>query len=247
MPEPSTFLTILKERIEPNEAKIIELKYTGKTFSIMSEDERWFSAKTLLLKIHAITGWTIPASNELMDILIDQFQRKLQEGYKNVTIAEVEYAFRNRNIDTQDWGKSLNLTMIDEVMMPYLHTRYDLSKMEESISQRVNFIEEPKELSESEWNEWLNDIKNYDFKILPCSAYEYLVKIGKLSLTIDQKHEYMEKAISYLTGTFEPATKEMLEYLEMKKKGVFSAIVTSSLATFAKRFALSDYFKVDIL
>ena len=67
----------------------------------MNEEERWFAAQTLLLKISAITGWTIPIS-EMMDILIDQFQKKLQEGYRNTTIAEIEYAFRNRGGDAKD-------------------------------------------------------------------------------------------------------------------------------------------------
>lgn len=209
----------------------------------MTEDERWFAAKTLLLKIHTITGWTIPLS-ELMDILIDQFQRKLQESYSSVTIAEIEYAFRNRDIDMKDWGKSLNLTLIDEIMLPYLATRYDLSISEESMRlSNTMVLEEKKELSDEEWDEWIEDMKKYDLKLLPCTAYDYLTKKGEISLTNQQKHEYMDRAIAHLLANFEPGTKEMLDYLNMKKQGVYSAEITSSLITISKRFALSDYLK----
>lgn len=211
----------------------------------MSEEERGLYAYDILLKIHVIVGWTIPVS-EFMDILTSQFEQKLIESYSNVNPKEFEYAFRNRGLDIKDWGKALNLTLIDEVMLPYLETRYDLSRTEESHSHKVILIEEPKELTESEWDEWLVDMQKYDFKLLPCAAYEYLVKTGKLSLTVEEKHAYMEKAISYLTGTFEPATKEMSEYLEMKKNGVFSVQITSSLATFAKRYAIFDYLNFNL-
>lgn len=242
MPEHSTFLTTLKEKLDPEANEIISLKYSGKVFGAMNEDELWFASKTLLLKIHTITGWTIPIS-ELMDILIDQFKKKLSEGYKKVNISEIEYAFRNRSIDLKDWGKALNLTMIDEVMLPYLESRLELSKMEESLKTKSLMIDEKRELTDEDWEEWLEDMKGYELKLLPCAAYDYLVKKGLLNLTTPQKHEYMERAISVLQSSFEAGTKEMLEYLVMKKDGKFSATATSSLVTISKRLAIYDYLK----
>jgi hypothetical protein len=236
-------LTTLKEKLEPQEAKVIALKYSGKTFGDMNEDEIWFAAKTILLKIHTITGWTIPVS-ELMDILIDQFRHKLQEGYAKVTVGEVEYAFRNKGLDIQDWGKALSLTMIDEVMLPYLNMRYRISQMEESIRTR-NLLEseEKKELSDGEWEEWIADMRQYDLKLLPCSAYDYLDKKGRINLTVQEKRDYMDRAIAHLLGTLEPMSKEMIDFAAMKKVGVFSAEVTATLKTISKRFAVQDYLK----
>ena len=209
----------------------------------MTEDEIWFASKTLLLKIHTISGWTIPIS-ELMDILIDQFKQKLQEGYAKVTIGEIEYAFRNKGIDTKDWGKALNLTMIDEVMIPYLENRLELSKMEESFKNKLSKkIEEKKELTTEEWEEWLVDMRKYDIKLLPCSAYDYLVKTGKIILTNAEKHKYMERAIAHILGTLEPSTKEMMDFSAMKKEGVYSAQITASLITISKRFAIYEYLR----
>lgn len=93
----------------------------------MNADQVSKWGKSLLLKIHVITGWTIPEA-ELLNILIDQFQKKLVENYGDVNPEEVEYAFRNFGTRVKDWGKAMNLSLIDEVMLPYLGERERLSR-----------------------------------------------------------------------------------------------------------------------
>lgn len=226
------------------ENKVIEKKYASTTFGNMSTDERKLCAYSLVLKISAITGWTIPVADQILDILVDQFEQKLNESYRSVNQQEIEYAFRNRGIEVKDWGKALNLTMIDEVMIPYLEHRFELSKTEESLRSRFNKnIEEKKELTDQEWDEWLEDIRKYEIKLIPCSAYDYLVKKGLINLSVKVKHEYMNRAITQLLGTLEPLSKDMIEFCEMKAKGVFSKEITSTLVTISKRLAVSDYLK----
>ena len=53
--------------------------------------EIWVDA--LLLKIHAITGWTIP-EKKILTVLVDQFRKKILESYPNCNPDEIEYAFR---------------------------------------------------------------------------------------------------------------------------------------------------------
>jgi len=219
------------------------MKYASLPFGRMTNDQRKVSAHAIILKIHAITGWTIPASETILDVLVDQFEKKLNESYQNINQDEIEYAFRNKGIDIKDWGKALNLSMIDEVVLPYLSERFELSRMEESMKTKSLMIDEKCELTDEDWAEWLEDMKNYDFKLIPCAAYDYLVKKQMLVLTTPQKHEYMERAISVLQGSYEAGTKEMLEYLLMKKNGVFTALVTSSLITISKRLAIYDHLK----
>lgn len=91
-------------------------------------------ASVLLLKIHVITGWEIP-QQELMTILADQFVKKILESYPSVTPEEVEYAFRNKPIELKEWGKSMNISLIDEVMVPYLEKRFEISRIEEQRKQ----------------------------------------------------------------------------------------------------------------
>jgi len=92
----------------------------------MTEQEVLMWGKTLLLKIHVITGWTIPDS-DLLVILVDQFQKKLVESYPDMNVDEIEYAFRQSGTTVRDWGKAMNLSLIDEVLIPYLGERKILS------------------------------------------------------------------------------------------------------------------------
>jgi len=226
----------------PEDNRVIEMKYAGVPFGKMNDEQRQLSAHSILLKIHAITGWTIPLSDELIEILVGQLSLKLNERYRNVNEAEIEYAFRNRGIENKDWGKALNLTLIDEIMMPYLNNRFDLSRAEESLFHKYSHaIEDKKELTEEEWAEWIEDVRKYDFKIIPCAIYDYLLRKELLILSNKQKHEYMERSIAHLTGTLEPLTKEMIDFALMKKEGVYSAEITATLITISKRFAVQDY------
>lgn len=106
--------------------KVIKLKYQSKQIGLMTEQEVGLWSKTLLLKIHVITGWTIPDS-DLLIILVDQFQKKLIESYPNMNADEIEYAFRQSGTTVKDWGKAMNLSLIDEVLIPYLDERKRLS------------------------------------------------------------------------------------------------------------------------
>lgn len=223
--------------------RIIEMKYAGVRFGKMTDEQRVLSAHSILLKIHTITGWTIPLSDELIEILVKQLSLKLYERYSNVNEAEMEYAFRNRGIENKDWGKALNLTLIDEVMMPYLEKRFDLSRVEDNLlSKNSLLIEDKKDLSHEEWDEWIRDARGYDFKLIPCAIYDYLVKTGVLTISNKEKHEYMDRAIAHLTGTLDAMTKESIDFAAMKNEGVYSSEVTASLITISKRFAVQDYF-----
>lgn len=115
--------------------KIIRLKYAAPQIGIMTESEvkKWSMA--LLLKIHVITGWVIPAS-QLMNILVDQFEKKLIEDYGSVNTEEIEYAFRKSGTTTKDWGKEMNLNLIDQVLGPYIDNRLTASANEERLKTK---------------------------------------------------------------------------------------------------------------
>lgn len=249
MPERQNYLIGLKEKLLPNEAKIIELKYTGLTFGKMNEDERWFAAQTLLLKIHAIKGWTIPVS-EMMDILIDQFQHKLNESYKNVTIAEIEYAFRN-SIDVKDWGKALNLSLIDEVMVPYLENRFDISQQEENL-KKTKMIEEKTELTYEEMLEWIDEWKNkdyIDFDLVPISFYYFMEKNKMIEIATSKKWEYIGKSALQIKSILQKelplcktndAYKAYKEFERQEKEG-FDGVMRERVLNRAKKLIVYDF------
>ena len=106
--------------------EMIRLKYKSKQIGKMTDQEVMMWGKSLLLKIHVITGWTIP-DTDLLSILIDQFQKKLVESYPDMNTDEIEFAFRQSGTTVKDWGKAMNLSLIDEVLLPYLGDRKILS------------------------------------------------------------------------------------------------------------------------
>lgn len=250
--ERTNYLTNLNNKLLPNETKILELKYTGKQFGVMDENERWFAAQTILLKIHAIKGWTIPVS-ELMDILVDQFQHKLEESYKNVTVAEFEYAFRN-STDVKDWGKALNLSLIDEVMLPYLENRFDLSQQEEKLKKPI-MIENVQPMSKEEKAEWMMDWKmmgdNINFELIPLQFYDFMAEDNLLRITAKEKWAYTEKATQQIKSQLQIAIGECKttdalraygEFEKMEKEG-FTGELKGRILNRAKRLIIYDYLK----
>lgn len=149
-----------------------------------------------LIKIHAMTGWNFPdpASAE---ILKDQFQKKMQEAYSNVNAEEMDYAFRTYGTTVKDWGKSMNLSLIDEVMIPYLELRFAVSRLEET--KQFKQIEYKEDLSDTAMQDWYNDvskklIEGMALQMLPVMVYDWLDKKGTFNLDAKTKWAFMEKA-----------------------------------------------------
>jgi len=126
---------------------MIERKYQALPIARLSDHELTLAGKGLLFKISIITGWKMYDDAVEQRILEQQFLLKLKESYSNVNTVEIEYAFRNSFV--KDWGKSMNLALIDEVMQPYLSQRAEASRLEEQVMAK------PKELPAS--NETVTD------------------------------------------------------------------------------------------
>lgn len=232
--------------IQPSESKVIRLKYAALPFGKQTEEQRTLSAFQILLKINTITGWSIPTKEEYMDILVDQFQKKLDEKYRNMNEQEIEYAFRNRGLEIKDWGKALNLTMIDDVLLPYLEQRFDLSRTEEVIASKIMMqiedkVKEEEKMTPEDWHNLICSTRKYPFDVIPTMVYDHLCEIGMITLTIVQKNDYMAKAIGHMHSTLVVDTQERMEFLKMKENGAFSKSVTSNLINIAKKFSVRDY------
>ena len=122
----------------------------------MTVKELQSSANEVLLRIHVITGWQMPP-NELMLILIDEFNKKILESYPNVNVEEITYAFRQHGSEVREWGKALNISLIDQVMIPYLEKRFEASKTEERSKKQIEHKPSKDELEkiDREYQEFL--------------------------------------------------------------------------------------------
>lgn len=234
------------------ENKLIELKYAAKTFGKMDDNERQLSAYQILLKIHAITGWTIPAS-ELMDILVGQFEKKLSENYANVNEQEVEYAFRNRGIEVKDWGKAMNLGLIDEVMIPYLANRFELSRAEETLNKSA-MIEEKKEITDDEMMVWIDEWSaktEINIELIPLMFYDFLIEKGILKISSQEKWEALDKAKTAIKVHFHNdistcktnnALIAFTEFEQMENTG-FTGSLKDRILNHSKRIIVYGYLK----
>lgn len=233
-------MTVLKGKLHPDESKIIELKYSGKTFGIMDDTERWNAAQALLVKIHAITGWSIPVS-DLMNVLIDQFQQKLTEGYKNLTVNEVEYAFRNKGNDITDWGKAMNLSLFDEVMIPYLEKRFELSRVEESL-KKPKMIEEKIGITQQEKDDWIKEWKenkNRQFLLIPIVFYDWL-NLTDYENNLEKSMSYCKKELLMLNELQSIKDRKLSEFNRQEKEG-FEGEYKGRILNMAKRISINNY------
>ena len=217
----------------------------------MGPDELEVSSAGLLLKIHYITGWVLPVADEHMNVLEDQFRKKLTEAYASVNAEEVEYAFRNYGTLVKDWGKQMNLSLIDEVMIPYLSTRSELSKMEEQIKKPMELPVSKESTSDASMTEWLEDIKKNppnSIYFYPVMLYDWLEKIGEINLPNEEKKVIMEQAIQYrLSELIQAAQKggkdeaeRLGKFTQMKLDG-FDKETKDFLKRLSKQIALKKH------
>lgn len=137
----------------------------------------------LLVKIHVITGWVIDEA--LKDVLNDQFRKHLIESYPVMNVDEIEYAFRKKGTTTKDWGKTFNLALVDEVLIPYCEERMRLSfELEERNSvpptMKPNTEEDLDNFHRKWTEEFYQRVRKGQIENVPAFCEEILVKDGLL-------------------------------------------------------------------
>lgn len=193
--------------IDNQDKQVIALKYKSRQIGVMNEHELEKWGMALLMKIHVITGWDVPA-NELLNILVDQFQKKLVESYPDVNPDEVEYAFRTYGIHIKDWGKKMNLSLINEVMTPYLKSRCELSANEERSAtppdQRIYTDEELDNLARQDLEIFYQQCRR---GIIPRGIHQGLIDI----MIKDEWIKKAEEAVDFFTGKLNRGVEHLYE------------------------------------
>ena len=215
------------------------------------------TSKSLLLKINIITGWVIP-DKELINILVDQFQKLLTEKYRHCNTDEMEYAFRYYGLTIQDWGKQMNLSLVDQVMSQYLEKRFELSKIEEQQKTKQNSIEYKEDISDTAMRDWYNEIfrrvrvDGMAVDFIPVSLYDWMGKNGNITATNAEKKEYLVKAAYHRHQSLVAAYDKnnhvdnettLKKFNEMKESGVYTGGEINILKSLAKKILLYDLIK----
>lgn len=218
-----------------DENELLTIKYEAKPLGLLSDADLLKATGVIILKIYIITGWQVP-QKELKNILIDQLSKKIKESYPNVNEMEVEYAFRH-NLTVKDWGKSMNLVLIDEVLGDYLEKRSCISMAEERY--RLKLLAPPpdpkeEELSDEDFIEANRSVftltKSYG--LIAPACYDILVKQGKINLSLEEKDE-IKKKVS--TNFFAAENKENIKNMNHQEQ-------ERNIRMDCKKWATAEYF-----
>lgn len=116
---PSSYLNSL----DPSERQIV-IDANGLAVSNLNGNDRKKELKKLILILHVATGWPVP-DNELMVILLDQFEKQIQEKFMGLTTVEIEKCFRNF-VPDESYGKAINLGLINGILFDYMSKRSEI-------------------------------------------------------------------------------------------------------------------------
>lgn len=114
-----------------SEQRVLGMKYKSKRIGEMDGFALSRQCKGLALKICVITGWQIPDNAEYVTIFDDQIKKKCIDDWQDINFDELEYAMRTYGVKLKDWGKALNLSLIDSCITDYLRERDEASILEE--------------------------------------------------------------------------------------------------------------------
>lgn len=215
--------------LPPQEAEVITRKYQALPFLKMNETELINAANLILIKIHVITGWNFPQEKEYQNILKEQFRKKIMESYPLVNVIEIEFAFRN-NTTVKDWGKNMNICLIDEVIQPYLSQRSEASKLELQAHFHSLPASVPEKISDEEIIQISKDIylKTKNWKYISVKAYHLL----NIPLSDDEKNAIRMEV------------KREIENMFMYDAHLFQAVSRNKLEIrFCKKLAVAKYFE----
>lgn len=212
----------MKEFTE-EETKVLAVKYSGQRIYQLNQIEFDAAIPAILLRINTITGWRVSTDADTVEVLQDEFKLYLNENQSDMTIDEILYAIRNYSLDIQDWGKSMNLSLINQPLSRYRARRAELSDLEERIKKQSRepqkVIEAPKEV---DWSPLWSDIfiaaqeGKIATKIIPVTIYDWLIQKNKLILSVDQRKEYYQRAKDiYKTDLL---TRASLDQLSLDEK-----------------------------
>jgi hypothetical protein len=216
------------------EKALLQVKYSAVPFIKMDAGQIYDSAAIALLKISIITGWAV-LSGDMQKILVDQLAKHLKESYMTVNMNEIEYAFRQFGTTTKDWGKSLNLSLFDEVMSVYMEKRRQASEEERRRPLEVKQIEAPKmtnieiiEMAKGLWE------KMQKVDLIYPDAYRALVEEKLINHPLPR-----EQQVYYI----QLSEKRMKEYENEDRKFFNGKDRDEWRKIYARKLVVSDYFK----
>ena len=186
--------------LAPEEQAILSVKYRLPRISETSAIDIPRHAKGLLFRLHTITGWKLPEDDLFLNTLVSEFTQYLVEKCGDLNPEEISYAFRHYALDVQDWGKSMNISLIDKPLQEYRERRRQVSIFEEARKNAVKDAEfKALPAGECDWSDQWEKIKEeakigtIDSMIILTPVFDWLERTGKIKLPREEKISLMKE------------------------------------------------------
>ena len=149
--------------------------------------------------IHVITGWKIPDDPNYIKALCLELCLMLKEDFFMLNFEEIKLAFR-KNRKVQDWGKSMNLSLIADVLGAYCSERTRIGEEE----RRLNYVpptqivyddEQIQNQRRAEFEITYQALRNGYFPII-FDYYEELLVIDGIMELGDNLHEFISRQLN---------------------------------------------------
>jgi hypothetical protein len=152
--------------------------------------------KATLMRINAITGWNLPTGPSLQ-ILINETSEYLLQNCADMNPEEIAYAVRNFSGESKDWGKNLNIPLIDESVQKYRFSRAEVSEKENKA--RIAIQEPQKEEKKEELADWSDSwqsilkvaetggIKELNEIVISVLVYDWLKRNNMITFSSEER------------------------------------------------------------
>ena len=188
----------------------------------MDDMELIATIQGLLVRVKVVTGWSIPDLESERRILYSEFAIHLQEKWATLNHEEIMFAVRN--YAGTDWGKNVNLKLLDDAIEVYHRKRVVLSQIEEQKKGKqpelANVNADWKSLCEESYQSYLKGKLNID--LMPHQLYDEFVgsKFIEDGVMNDFIEDAKKKLIASATGKKEMAQlgRKMKEVAEWQRQ-----------------------------
>lgn len=227
--------------LSKDQESVFDAKYAMPPVGFLCPADFVKSVKILVFKISVITGWNLPEQQEVLNILYDQMGKKLMEDYSDLNTDEIEYAFRSFGTTVKDWGKNVNLSLIDEVLLPYKSKRLEVSQIEERKAKKQNELPASEPITNGD--ELVETVRAVFLKtkltgLIPSKVYDILVEKEELNLDNTQKEAIRARIIAKLNQDAIAGGEIEIRALKMMNKRDYEIKVRNE----CKKQAVANYF-----
>jgi hypothetical protein len=154
----------------------------------------------------------------------------------------------------KEWGKQINLPLMDEVMLHYLAKRREVGLLEEA--KALPAVEQAIPLTDEDYAEWLQHaiagIKGGTaiVDLTPPELYDYLERRGEITVPIEENYDYLQKAVAWRAAELQKYWQEdgstnnyraLQSFRAMREQGYFEGPEIDRLKSIAKKLLFFDY------